>query len=436
MNDALKTDLYEIAMAGALYRTDVGSQRYGVAEMFVRRMPENRNYLIAMGADTFADAVMDLQFTNEDIAYLSSIPMLKGVMTESFKEYLRLFRFRGTIEGLPEGTVFFANEPIVRIEGNLIELTLLETLLLSTVNFQTAIATKAARMVQAAGGRQLMEFGSRRTHPDAAVQAARAAYLAGFDATSNLRAGQLYGIPVTGTMAHYYVMAQGSEQRAFSTFSEVMDPCTLLIDTYDSIEGVLNAMAVVPPHRLAAVRIDSGDLGDIAVQIRQILNMRGYQATKIVVSGDLNEHLIATLAGYPIDGYGVGTDLVTSRDSPTVGGVYKLVEVGDRGVAKKSDGKITYPHTKLILRKHNKFGRIEHDQICRLGEPKFDDLRLYQIPIQEYVVNGDRCTLEAFETVRMRAKMNAASAADVKIQPEMSPGLQKALKECLSEQDR
>jgi nicotinate phosphoribosyltransferase len=372
--DALRTDLYQLTMAAGYFHRGMAS-RTATCEMFVRRLPRGRRFLVAMGLERFLRYLEDLRFTDEQIAYLSTIPALADAMTPAFGDYLRAFRFRGDVWAVPEGTAFFAREPILRVTAPLIEAQIVETFLLSAVNHATMVASKAARVVLSAGDAGVVEFGTRRTHPEAALDAARAAYAVGFAGTSNVEAGMRFGLPVVGTAAHMWTMAHPSEEAAFEAYVAVFPSASiLLIDTYDTLEGARRA-AVIARDKLKGVRLDSGDLGALSAAVRRILDDAGCASARIVASGDLNEHKIAELrrAGAPIDLYGVGTDLVTSRDAPALGGVYKLVEIGEGAelapIAKFSEGKATLPGAHQLYRARGDGGQIARDVIALADEP-------------------------------------------------------------------
>jgi nicotinate phosphoribosyltransferase len=294
---------------------------------------------------------------------------------DGFFDYLRRFRFRGGLDAMPEGTVAFASEPLLRVTAPIIEAQIVETYLLATLNYQTLVATKASRVVAAASGRAVVDFGTRRAHgPQAGLLAARAAYIAGCVGTSNVLAGLLLGIPIFGTQAHSWVMSFDSEEEAFRSYLETFpEHTTLLLDTYDTLAGARKAAALGP--RVSGVRLDSGNLAALSCQVRRILDDAGMRSTRILVSGDLNEYRIAELLrqSAAIDAFGVGTDLVTSRDAPALGGVYKLVEqqLGGRSVPrlKRSKEKETYPGRKQVRRVLDARGRYSRDVICLADEP-------------------------------------------------------------------
>ncbi|MFO0555480.1 MAG: nicotinate phosphoribosyltransferase [Polyangiaceae bacterium] len=351
----LETDLYQLTMAAGYFRRGMAGH-VATCELFVRRLPETRRYLVAMGIERLLADLVSLRFTKDDVAFLQSVPALAASFTPELARYLEEFRFTGDVWAMEEGTVHFENEPVLRVRAPIIEAQIIETYLLSIFNHATMVASKAARIVRAAAGRACVEFGSRRTHPTAAVDAARAAYAVGFAGTSNLEAARRYGIPVLGTAAHMWTMAHATEEDAFRGYFEVFPNASiLLIDTYDTPRGALRA-ARVARDKLRGVRLDSGDLGALAREVRAILDAEGAPQAKIVASGDLNEHSIAALvaSGAPIDTFGVGTELVCSVDAPALAGVYKLVELDDgvkrRPIAKFSEGKGTFPGPHQVLR--------------------------------------------------------------------------------------
>lgn len=375
-SESLITDLYQLTMAAGYFTHQCHQQ--ASFELFVRRVPKNRNYLVAAGLAESINYITNLHFSESDIQYLQSLTVFRHVKAEFF-DYLRNFRFTGDVWAVPEGTLVFGNEPIIRVTAPLIEAQLLETFLLSTINFQTLIATKAARITRAAQldgkRRAVLEFGTRRAHgPVAGTFAARSAYLGGFTGTSNLAAGQAFGIPVYGTAAHAWTLAFDDELSAFKKFYEVFpETSTLLIDTYDTLKGAENATKI--GAAIKGVRIDSGDLIAQSYKVREILDKAGLKQTKIVVSGDLNEFSITEIvkSGAPIDTFGVGTELATSRDLPALGGVYKLVErvKADGSIqftAKFSADKITYPGVKQIFRHYSSDGQHTSDTIALANE--------------------------------------------------------------------
>lgn len=359
MHTPLMTDLYQLTM-GAGYFHSGRHDHIASFELFVRKLPKNRNYLVFAGLETVVEYLRNLRFTDSQIQYMKTIPNLRKAMTFEFCEFLRDFRFKGDLIAMPEGTIFFGQEPVLRVTGTLFETQLVETFLLSAVNTQTMVASKASRMRVAAQDKRLLEFGTRRTSPEEAIMSARAAYIAGFDGTSNVEAGYRYDIPVAGTMAHSWMMAHDSEEAAFTAYAKVFpESSTLLVDTYDTIAGIKKAIEVAGKD-LQGIRLDSGDLLDLSKKARAMLDAKGLQHAIIIASGDLNESKIEHLVeeGAPIDAFGVGTELVRSKDNPTLGGVYKLVtkfegpsEHDDfKPVMKKSEGKMTLPGRHQVYR--------------------------------------------------------------------------------------
>jgi nicotinate phosphoribosyltransferase len=372
---SLLTDQYELAMASS-YLTR-GMNELAVFELFARHLPPRRRWLLAAGLGPALALVREMRFGQEELGYLRSLGFGRP-----FLEYLARFRFSGHIDAIPEGTVVFAGEPLVRVTASRVEAQLLETLLLNQINFQTMVATKAARIALAAGGggpagERLVDFSPRRDHgTDAAMKAARAAAIAGSAGTSNLAAAMRYGLVPMGTMAHSYVMSFEREEDAFRAFmADFPGNAVMLVDTYDTVEGVRRAIAAARESgvALAGVRLDSGDLLDLSLKTRALLDEAGMSEARIVASGDLEEHQIAqlTAAVAPIDSFGVGTDLGTSRDSPVVNGIYKLVadQVGGswRDVRKRSPEKATVPGTKQVFRVYA-HDEMQADVIARVEE--------------------------------------------------------------------
>jgi len=344
----LFTDMYELTMLQAALADGTADRRCAF-EVFTRRLPNERRYGVVAGTARVIDAVKNFRFTAEQ---LDGLPFLDGLT----RTYLENYRFSGQIDGYREGELYFPNSPILTVRGTFAECVVLETVILSILNFDSAVASAAARMVTAAEGRPIIEMGSRRTHEDAAVSAARAAYLAGFVSTSNLEAAARYGVPVGGTSAHAWTLlhtdADGrpDEKAAFKAQIESQGVgTTLLVDTYDIRQGVANAVEVAGTG-LGGVRIDSGDLGVLARQVRDQLDALGAYDTKICVSSDLDEFAIASLRSEPVDTYGAGTSVVTGSGAPTAGLVYKLVEVDGTHVHKRSRGKASHGGAKQALR--------------------------------------------------------------------------------------
>ncbi|MDE3156718.1 MAG: nicotinate phosphoribosyltransferase [Acidobacteriota bacterium] len=412
---ALATDLYELTMmAGYLAGGMTGQSSF---ELYVRSLPARRAYLVAAGLEQALDYLESLAFTPDQIAYLRTVPALKDVPDTFFTRDLPAFRFTGEVWAVAEGTPVFAHEPILRVTAPAPEAQLVETALLAIITFQTSIATKGARVVDAAAGVPVIEFGSRRAHGlDAGLHAARAAFVAGCAGTSNVEAGFAFGIPVSGTMAHSWVMSFDDEVEAFRRYCDLFGhQAVLLIDTYDTEEA---ARRIVDAGlRPAAVRLDSGDFVALSVSVRRILDAGGLHDTGIFVSGDLDEDKIAALmkAKAPVNGFGVGTALSTSNDAPALGGVYKLVEVERDGqrvpVLKLSAGKRTYPARKQVWR-IVRDGRAQHDLIGLAGEPAPDEGR----PLLTQVMRGGR---RVAPSPPLPAVQEACRAARAELPPEL-----------------
>ncbi|MBM9467197.1 nicotinate phosphoribosyltransferase [Nakamurella leprariae] len=362
---ALFTDRYELTMLQAAL-ADSTAARHCVFEVFTRRLPTGRRFGVVGGTGRLVDAVTAFRFGPDDLA------PLQGVLDDRTLEFLAGYRFDGDIEGYPEGELFFPNSPVLTITGSFATAVILETLVLSILNHDSAIASAAARMSSVADGRTLIEMGSRRTHEEAAVACARAAYLGGFTSTSNLAAGRRYGIPTSGTAAHAFTLLHDSEAEAFrAQVAALGTGTTLLVDTYDITLGIATAIEVAGPE-LGAVRIDSGDLGVLARAARTQLDGLGATGTKIVLSGDLDEYAIAALRAEPVDAYGVGTSLVTGSGAPTTGMVYKLSEVDGRPVEKRSTNKVSHGGHKQALRRIRPSGTATEEVVFRASGPHPD----------------------------------------------------------------
>ena len=363
---ALNTDLYELTMAAGYFEAGKADDR-ATFELFVRRLPWNRNFVLAAGLAQAVEYLLNLKFTAAEIAYLKTLRQFEHTRPEFF-DTLAALRFSGDLFAVREGTPLFAGEPFLTVRAPLIEAQLIETYLLATIGFQSTIATKAARVVRAALGHSVVEFGTRRAHsPEAGALGARAAYIGGCTGTSNAETGFRYGVPVFGTAGHSWVMSFPSERAAFQRLQQLLGESTVyLIDTYDTLEGAHCAASLGRP--LWGVRLDSGNLGELAAVVRRILDDAGLGDAKIMATGDLNEYKIQELmaARVPIDVFGVGTDLATSADAPSLGVVYKLVELeeagGRRYPVKLSHDKQTLPGAKQIFR------HADHDVLARASE--------------------------------------------------------------------
>jgi nicotinate phosphoribosyltransferase len=430
---SLLTDQYELSMCQSYFAR--GRNELAIFEQFARRLPPNRDWLLAAGLGPTLELIRSLRFAEPELAYLSSLGF-----RDDFLAYLAEFRFSGDIDALPEGTIFFADEPILRVSAPRIEAQILETLILNQVNFQTMVATKAARVVLAAGGGEpgkgdsVVDFSPRRDHgADAAMKVARSAAIAGCGGTSNVAAAMRYGLRAVGTMAHSYVLSFATEQEAFRAFLEDFPAnTTLLVDTYDTAAGVRNAIEASRASGIAlrGVRLDSGDLLALSREARALLDAAGMGETLIVASGDLEEARIAELvqAGAPIDLWGVGTELGTSRDSPVVNGVYKLVADraadGWRGVYKRSPEKETRPGPKQVFRRYagrnpgEERGEMVEDVIGAVDEEL--EGRPLLVPAMRDGEPVLRDSLEEIRT-RSRAELGALPPALRKLEPAATP---------------
>ncbi len=365
---ALLTDLYEFAMVEAYLDEDLHDE--AVFSLFVRRLPSRRNFLLACGLDEVLRYLETVRFTPEQLEYLDSL----GRFSDRLLRYLERFRFSGEVCAVPEGTPIFGEEPILEVVAPLPEAQLVETYLLNQIHLQTLAASKAVRVKEAASGRPVMEFGLRRIHGlDAGLKVARAAFIAGIDCTSNVLAGQRYGVPVAGTMAHSFVQAHDDELEAFRGFTRCFPDSTLLVDTYDTLRGVQHVIRLARElgdnFHVHAVRLDSGDLLALSHAARQMLDEAGLRRMKIIVSGNLDEDGIARLLSQkaPIDGFGVGTSMGVSADAPCLDIVYKLVAYGGKDRIKLSTSKVLYPGRKQVFRMEES-GTARRDVLARHGE--------------------------------------------------------------------
>jgi nicotinate phosphoribosyltransferase len=407
-NMSLLIDFYELTMCASYFENRRNES--ATFDLFIRRLPSNRSYFVFAGLEQALLFLENMEFTKEQVDYLRKQGLKKG-----FLNYLRKFRFTGEVWAVPEGTIVFPNEPLIKVTAPIIEAQMAETFLLNTVNLQTMIATKASRVVHAAGGKLIVEFGLRRTQGvDAAMKAARCSYVAGCNGTSNVLAGMTYGIPIFGTMAHSYVMFFDNEIDAFRTFARAFpNNSTLLIDTYDDLKGAENAAVVAKElekqgHRLGGVRLDSGDLLDLSKKVRAILDGEGLMHVKIFASGDLDEYKIEKLIekGAPIDAFGVGTRMSTSSDRPYVDVVYKLAGKEEDAVfvptMKLSKGKVTLPGKKQVFRQKGRDGKFSRDIIG------MEDEKIKGEPLLTKVMEGGEisCNLPSLDDVRICALRN------------------------------
>jgi nicotinate phosphoribosyltransferase len=375
-------------------------------EFTIRRLPENRNFVLAAGLPQAVDYLLNLSFSGKEVEYLRTLEQFRNAPA-AFFEYLRNFRFTGDLFAVPEGTPLFAGEPMMAVRAPIIEAQIPETYLLSCITFPTLIASKAARCVEAAAGRPVVEFGTRRAHtPEAGVLGARAAYLGGCAATSNTLAGMEFGVPVSGTSAHSWVMSFACEMEAFRRLQRTLGDATVqLLDTYDTLEGARHAAKLGKP--LWGVRIDSGAFPALSRQVRGILDEAGLQDAKIMASGDLDEYKIRDLvnSGAPIDAFGVGTQLATSGDAPAMGAIYKMVELSIGGIkrftAKYSSEKISVPGAKQVFRGETR------DVIARCGECGAGEALLRPVILRGQLVEP----LPTLEEARTRAAQSIARLA-------------------------
>jgi nicotinate phosphoribosyltransferase len=429
---SLLTDRYELAMAASYHR--LGRTDTAVFELFVRKLPPNRDWLVACGLGPTLRLVGEMRFGQAELEYLETLGF-----HDDFLGYLEGFGFSGDIAAIPEGSIVFPNEPLVRVTAPLIEAQLLETLLLNQINFQTMIATKAARIVLAADGKgdSVVDFSPRRDHGiDAAMKVARASAVAGLGGTSNVAAAMRYGLQPVGTMAHSYVLSFESEEEAFDEFMrDNPGNALLLVDTYDTLQGVRRAIEAargtgIP---LTGIRLDSGDLAGLAREARRLLDEAGFDEAVIVASGDLEEYKIAELCreGVPIDLWGVGTELGTSRDSPVVNGVYKIVaELSGgtwRGVAKHSPGKGTLPGAKQVFRRFD--GETMAEDVIADADEELDGEPLL-VPA---MTSGRVVHEETLEGMRARTAKSLASLPAALRSPGDKPRYQVSFSEALTE---
>jgi nicotinate phosphoribosyltransferase len=414
-NMSLFTDFYELTMCASYF--DNKNFEPATFDLFIRRLPENRSYFLVAGLEQCLQYLQSIRFTDEHLAYLKTQGFNRG-----FLDYLRGFRFTGEVWAVPEGTLAFPNEPLIRVTAPIIEAQLVETFLLNTVNLQTMVATKASRVVHAAKGRPVIEFGLRREQGiDAGMKVARGSYIAGCQGTSNVLAGQVYGIPVFGTMAHSFIMSYPKEIDAFRAFTATFpNKSTLLIDTYDDISGAEKAAVIAKELeakgcRLGGVRLDSGDLAKTSRKIRKILDAQGLGYMKIFASGDLDEFKIEELLskGARIDSFGVGTKMGTSADRPYLDVIYKLCETMTADgcfspIMKLSKDKITLPGRKQVYRFKDAKGRFEKDTIA-LADEKVDGE-----PLLVKVMEKGKLThaLPSLEQIRANAAENLSKLPD------------------------
>jgi len=376
MNMILATDFYQLTMGAAYYQFNLENEvseedNIATFELFIRKLPRNRNYLIFAGLEQAIYYLLNSRFSGKVIKFLREKPVFKNIDSSYFDEFLPNFKFNIDLWAMKEGNFFFPNEPVMRVRGPLFHAQIAETYLLNVINFQTLIASKASRIKNVAPDKILLEFGTRRSHsPLAGVYAARASYIAGFNGTSNVIADLELGINSSGTMAHSFVQKFETEAESFDSYYKIYgENSILLIDTYDTEKGAQKSCKY--GNTIKGVRIDSGDLIDHARKVRKILDQNGCEKVSIVASSDLNEYKIKEIIEKkaPIDAFGVGTELATSRDDPSISGVYKLMEYKDIPRIKISENKITYPGIKQVYRSYNKNGKMEGDLLSLEEEP-------------------------------------------------------------------
>jgi nicotinate phosphoribosyltransferase len=400
LSSPLVTDLYQLTMLQAYY--EAGMTETAVFELFVRKLPPGRNFLVAAGLEQAVEFLEGLRFEDEALDWIRSC----GIFKPAFAERLAGLRFTGDVHAMPEGTVFFPNEPCLRVTAPMPEAQLVESRLLNLVHFETMVASKAARSVLVAPGKLLVDFGLRRAHgAEAGLLAARAAYLAGFNGSSVAMAGPRFGIPVFGTMAHSFVQSHESETAAFLHFARAFPgSALLLVDTYDTVAAARKIVALAPELAregitVRGVRLDSGDLGQLARDVRQVLDAAGLRSTTIFASGNLDEVQVRDLvaAGAPIDGFGIGTSLVTSSDAPSLDAVYKLQEYAGRPRRKRSAGKATWPGRKQVWRRLGADGKLAGDTVAEASDAQSG------APLLEQVMAGGK---------RVRAAPTLAATRD------------------------
>lgn len=411
---------------------DGGMKDEAVFEFFIRKLPENRNFFLSAGLEQVLQFLETLRFSPEEVEFLSST----GKFNRKFLDYIGQIRFTGQVDAIPEGRIFFANEPLLRIIAPIPEAQLVETRIINLLHYQTLVASKAARIVLSAPGKLLVDFGLRRAHgSEAGLYGARACYIAGFDGSSNVLAEKVFGITSYGTMAHSFIQAHDSESEAFEAYAKAQpENVTLLIDTYDTVQGAQKVAALVPRLRQAgirikAVRLDSGDLDLLSRKVRKVLDEGGAKDTGIFASGNLDENIVARLAasGAPIDGYGVGTRLLTSNDAPYLDCAYKLQEYAGKPRRKRSEGKATWPGRKAVFRFYDKNGTLEKDLLTLVhessgGEPLLETFMKNGKRVKPAVSLKTTRDLAAAELKRLPPGMRSLISGDL-YKVEISPSI-------------
>ncbi len=435
VSPSLVTDLYELTMLQAYF--EEGMSDRAVFSLFVRRLPPRRNFLVACGLDDVLTYLETLRFDQAALTYLASL----GQFSDRFLRHLEQFRFTGDVQAVAEGTPVFANEPVLEVTAPIAEAQFIETYVMNQVHLQTVLASKAARVMEAAQGRQIVDFGLRRLHgTDAGLKAARAFYIAGVHATSNVAAGQAYGLQVAGTLAHSYIQAHDDEYEAFRAFARVYPKAVLLVDTYDTLAGVQKVIDLARElgsnFHVPAVRLDSGDLRELSFETRRLLDRAGLAAVRIFASGGLDEDEIARLvaSGAPIDGFGVGAEMGVSRDAPTLDMAYKLVEYAGRGRVKLSTGKAMLPGRKQIFRVESD-GFARYDVLARHDESPSGRLLLQQVMKDGARLPGGRVALHEIrqraraELDRLPPELRRLETADPPYQVHVSDQLERDLED-------
>ena len=412
LSDALHLDLYELTMSQAMWRQGI-TNRTATFSLFFRGYPTNRNFYIATGIDQALQFLQSFRFTDADIQYLKS----SNKLSPEFIDYLASISFSGNARAVPEGTIVFSNEPLLEVTAPLIEAQIVETMLLTIISTASLLATKAARIVKAAQNKPVFDFSSRRAHGTyAGLEAARSSYIAGFQGTSNLKAAAIYDIPAIGTMAHSYVLTFGNELEAFRAYAkEFPASATLLVDTYNTIEGIKNAITVGKEMKeqgqnLNAIRIDSGDLAKLSLQARHMLDDAGLYDIRIIGSGGLDEFSIHNLTSQKtaIDAFGVGTRFGTSADAPYIDSLYKLVELNSQPIFKRSEGKTTIPWAKQVYRRYTE-NQMAEDMISRADSPPPSE-KDWQPLLQKAMANGKITqTTQQINSARTRVAQQIAA---------------------------
>ncbi|MCS7245959.1 MAG: nicotinate phosphoribosyltransferase [candidate division WOR-3 bacterium] len=392
MNVSMLMDLYELTMAYSYFKSS--RNEISTFEVFIRNLPENRNFLVSAGIDDIIEIIINFRFEEDDIKYLRSLK----IFSEDFLEYLKKFKFTGDLYAMPNGQIYFPNEPVIRITAPRIQAQMFETIVLNQFNFQSMIASKCARITLASRNIPCVDFSPRRDHGiDSAIKVAKVSYMCGFIGTSNLLAGKLYNIPVYGTMAHSYIMSFDSEEEAFREFLKRFSEPVLLIDTYDTIEGAKKVIKLLKEgYRIKGVRIDSGDLVKLSKEVKKIFENEGFGNIKIFLSGDLDEYVIENILneGAVADFFGIGTKMGTSSDAPYLNGVYKLVEDEYGFKIKTSPQKLTLPGKKQVYRIYEN-GLMKEDIIV-LEDDKINGEPL----LKKYIENGKLVERIALESSR------------------------------------